>query len=150
MRSYISSLFLFSCSFWFASSVLAQTEAGRREVTQCVSEMSGLLKKEFDTRLLSVAIDSLKKEGDSINYRLTLQKEMFYVFAACGESTFEDLDIKVYNGEGLLAIKDDKPGKRPVLSFNPPTTSAYTIKMLSTKGSGYYAFIRMAKANPQP
>ena len=123
----------------------AQTRQGKLEVARCATEMAELFKKDLGVRLSKLDRDTLTKEGESINYRVTLQEKNLYVFVVCGEKSFKNIDIKVYDHEGYLVEKEDKPGNRPTLHFTPPSTGIFIVKVLSSLGKGHYSFISMTK-----
>ena len=130
---------------WSSLSLAASESISVSKVTQCTTEMSSTLKRDMGVRVLNVALDTLGVSKDAVTFKMVLQKGARYVFVACGEETFNNLDIKVYNGEGLLIQMDNQTGRRPMLQFQPPETGFYLLRITSKEGTGYFSFLTMMK-----
>ncbi|MBF0352424.1 MAG: hypothetical protein HQM11_15430 [SAR324 cluster bacterium] len=115
------------------------------EVTRCATDISSLLKKEMNVRLVKMDRDFLQAEGSFVNYRVPFLQQTSYVLAACGEPSIKALDIKIYDATGNLVAKNEKSGNRPMVKFQPPSTSVFILKILASQGMGNYAFILMSQ-----
>jgi len=125
--------------------IFAQSSAGKRETARCAKDMATFFRDSEGARPAKVDQDFLEKTDDYINYRMILQQGNTYIFTVCGERSFKDLDIKIYDREGYLVVKDQKKGKRPVLRFQPSTTGPFIIKVLASQGHGAYSFLSLTK-----
>ena len=128
-----------------AATSWAQRAQVKNEVTQCAVEMADLIHQDLGVRLAKIDQDVLAQTGAYVNYQVPVQEKSLYVFIACGERSLEDLDVKIYNSQGNLVLKDQKPGNRSVVQIAPKSSEIYIIKVLASKGKGAFAFASLVR-----
>jgi hypothetical protein len=73
---------------------------------------------------------------ESVTYRLTLYKGMTYVLLGCADGQGVDLDLKLYDDQGVLVDSDKSPDAQPFVSVEPGKTGEYALQVSVYKGTG--------------
>ena len=99
--------------------------------------------QESEYRLATADTDYLVRHHDYINYRMMLLKDVAYGFVACGDESFESLDIRVFDEQGKLVVHHKQPVNQPVVEITPNATGMYTVRIYSQGGYGDYTLLKM-------
>lgn len=78
---------------------------------------------------------------ESENRIKTLYKDLRYKFVACGDEGLSDLNITIYDPEGIPVQTSTRNNNFPVLYFMPQITAPYLIKIEAFQSSGYFSFL---------
>ncbi len=78
---------------------------------------------------------------ESENSIKTLYKGLDYKFVACGDEGLRDLNITLYDIQGVPLQTSTRHNSLPILYFTPSNTGPYLIKIESTESSGYFSFL---------
>ncbi|MCP4298553.1 MAG: hypothetical protein GY786_23445 [Proteobacteria bacterium] len=78
---------------------------------------------------------------ESENRIKTLYKDLEYKFVACGDEGIRDLNITLYDIQGIPLQTSTRLNSLPILYFTPSNTGPYLIKIESTESSGNFSFL---------
>ncbi len=66
-------------------------------------------------------------DGKTKNYLVTLYEGNEYRIRTCGDESFRNLDVLLYDAKGSLVLRDSTADREPELSFRPPGTGTYYV-----------------------
>ncbi|MGK5092983.1 hypothetical protein WDW89_13320 [Deltaproteobacteria bacterium TL4] len=96
-------------------------------------------------RLSSTDSGSLTKKYDYKYFHLVLLENVEYAFLACGDESFEQLEMQIYDKDKTMLVEYGEPVNSPILSFKAKSTGIHTIVILAKQGTGNFVFLGMLK-----
>ncbi|MBF0239709.1 MAG: hypothetical protein HQM12_18570 [SAR324 cluster bacterium] len=85
----------------------------------------------------------IKETSGFANYKMQLYAAMQYGLLACGDETFEHLDLQIYDDKGNMLMKHDEPINSPIFVFRPPADGVYFVVVYANTGYGNFVFLKM-------
>ena len=67
------------------------------------------------------------ESGKTRNYVVNLLKGNEYRIATCGDDKMVNLDVLLYDANGVIVARDSTSDREPSLAFQPPETGSYYV-----------------------
>jgi hypothetical protein len=103
--------------------------------SQVLSAQFEKVRTEFGSQGLEETHDvytSTLNAGGTQNVTMTLQAGKTYIIIGACDQDCNDLDLRLYDSNGLLLTSDEKDDDHPLVSVAPTRTAAFTVKVVMT------------------
>ena len=114
-------------------------DPAERSVKECV-QTTVYAAYDDGWALRSIVVDTIDAY-DRRNYVVSLVAGNEYRFVGCGESNLANVDLILYDQEGVPVSRDETSSRQPQMSFRPAKTGQYHVFVMNP--SGYDAAISM-------